>query len=50
MSETQKGKDAKIQDLPAKTVTREQGETVKGGVEPINDRKKPPRPVDPING
>jgi hypothetical protein len=49
MSET--SKDAKIQDLPAKTVTREQGEAVKGGAEPINDRKKPaPRPAEPVNG
>jgi hypothetical protein len=48
MSETQQDKDAKIQDLPAKPVTREQGEAVKGGAEPVNN-KKPPRPAEPFN-
>jgi len=48
MSETQKGKDAKIQDLPAKPVTREQGEAVKGGAEPVGG-KRPPRPAEPIS-
>ena len=49
MSETQKDKDARIQDLPAKPVTREQGEAVKGGAEPVNGGKKPPRPAEPVN-
>jgi hypothetical protein len=31
-------------------VTREQGGAVKGGAAPISDRKKPPTPIDPING
>jgi hypothetical protein len=48
MSET--SKDAKIQDLPAKTVTREQGEAVKGGAEPTGSKKPAPRPADPVNG
>ena len=46
MSE-QKKKDAKIQDLPAKPVGREQGEAVKGGA---LGPKTPPKPIEPVNG